>query len=154
MINKFTIWGHLVSIFCFIIINNVSQDIAHAHIFLHVSNYILRIRIPLGGIAESGAPSGGLSNRALWVKPNQECWILSYRSLFLHMDFSWISCGCLQLCTVVQERTYHFHILFTHSPVLLWGHIMPRSLSETGTQGRQNLLRQFYWNLLCQQERL
>ena len=65
MINKFIIWGHLVSIFCFIIINNVSQDSAHAHIFLHVSNYILRIRITLGGIAESGAPSGGLSNRAL-----------------------------------------------------------------------------------------
>ena len=39
MINKFTIWGHLVSIFGFIIIiNNISQDIAHALIFLHVSS--------------------------------------------------------------------------------------------------------------------
>ena len=147
MINKFTIWGHLVSIFGFIIIiNNVSQDIAHAHIFLHVSNssgWNCWIRDTLRRII----------NRALWVKPNQECWILSYRSLFFHMNFSWIPCGCLQLCTVVQERAYHFHILFTHSPVL-WGHIMPRSLSETGTQGRQNLLRWFHWNLPCQQERL
>lgn len=62
MINNFTIWGHLVSVFVVvIIIKNAAWDIPYAHIFLHVSNYILRIRIPMGGIAESGTPSGGLS---------------------------------------------------------------------------------------------
>ena len=69
-------WTELnwVSIFGFIIIiNNVSQDIAHAHIFLHVSNssgWNCWVRDSLRRII----------NRALWVEPNQECWILSYRS--------------------------------------------------------------------------